>query len=118
MPPQTGVETRGWTLWRVDEPVRLSTVMRGVKETGDIVGPARMVVYDCRGGRLRLTLLPKASDAVDVLLDGKLLKTLHFHGEESWSGTFDAPKSKAPRICTFDLGPSSLLGSTVFQFDR
>ena len=77
-----------------------------------------MTVYDCRGGRLRLTLLPKGSDEVEIYRNGRLVRTLHFHGEDSWSGTVPAPPSKSPRVCTFDIGPSSLLGSTVFEFDR
>lgn len=115
---QQGIDSRGWTLWRIDEPLRLSTELSGVKPNGDILEPAKLVVYDCRGGRLLLTLLPKSSPVVRVLVDGRLARTLEFHGEPSWHGTFAVPRTRAPRVCTFELQPSGLLGSTVFLFER
>ncbi len=115
---QQGIDSRGWTLWRVEKPLRLATEMSGVKPNGDILEPAKLVVYDCRGGRLLLTLLPKSSPIVRVLVNGRLVRTLEFHGEPSWSGRFPVPRSSVPRVCTFELQPSGLLGSTVFFFER
>jgi hypothetical protein len=115
---QYNLDTRGLTLWRLDAPLRISTALKGVRANGDMHGPARIVVYDCRGGRLRVTLLPKTSSSVRVLRDGKLIKNLELAGEPSWSGTFPVPASSQPRTCTFELQPSGLLGSTVFLFER
>jgi hypothetical protein len=115
---QQGIDSRGWTLWRIDDPLRLSTELTGVKPNGDILEPAKLVVYDCRGGRVLLTLLPKSSPIVRVLVNGRLVRTLEFHGEPSWSGRFPFRSSRDPRVCTFELQPSGLLGSTVFLYER
>jgi hypothetical protein len=115
---QYNLDTRGLTLWRLDAPARLSTALKGIRSNGDIHGLAKIIVYDCRGGRLRLTLLPKTSSSVRVFRDGKLIDTIEFQGEPSWSGTFPVPRSSEPRMCTFELNPSGLLGSTVFLFER
>ncbi len=116
--PQVDAATRGLALWRVEPPVRLSTVRTGVLPNGDMAEPGRLVVYDCRRGRLLLTLLPKASRTVELVLDGSAVRTLRFHGEDSWSGTVPVPASARARVCTFEVRPDSLLGSTVFEFER
>jgi hypothetical protein len=115
---QANVDSRGLTLWRIDPPLRVSTIVTGVKPNGDLVGPAQMLVYGCRGGNLRLTLLTKASSTLDVLLDHKVVRALRFSPGNVWRGLIPAPTSSEPRRCLFEIAPDSLAGTTVLQFER
>jgi hypothetical protein len=114
---QTGLDVSGLTLWRLDGQARLSTSTNGVLPNGDIVGPATVDVYDCRAGRLELTLLPKASSAVRVLLNGHLAVRAQVKGLLVWHGTVRA-QSRPGRRCRFTILGDSLLGSTRIAFVR
>jgi hypothetical protein len=116
-----GIEQRelpehGLTLWRSSSAVRLLSMSRGVRENGDIHGPAQLLVYGCSGGRLELTLLPKLSTFVDLRVNGKTVRTLRFHGEPFVNTTIFAPPGA--QLCKFEVSPDSLLGSTRFEFVR
>jgi hypothetical protein len=115
---QVDIDSRGLTLWRVDPPLRVSTIMTSVKPNGDLVGPAQLLVYGCRGGNLRLTLLTKASTLLHVLLDHRVVRTARFAQDEVWRGLIPAPASSRPRICEFEVASDSLAGTTQFQFER
>src|SRR4029077_12344956 len=71
--PQRGLDTSGLTLWRLDGAPRLSTVEVGVKPNGDMYGPAKVIVYGCTTGQLELTLLPKATNLLRVILNGRVV---------------------------------------------
>jgi hypothetical protein len=75
-------------------------------------------VYDCAGGYLKLTLLPKATTVLTVLLDGKVALRRDIGGLESWRGAVDVPASMKPRICRFTIVGGDLLGSTQIEFVR
>jgi hypothetical protein len=79
---------------------------------------AFVTVYDCTGGRLELTLLPKATDVLRIRLNGRLVLHARIGGLPSWHGSLRVPRSARPRICTFTIDPEPLLGSTVIQFVR
>jgi hypothetical protein len=113
-----GGYVQGLTLWRLDSPPRLSTVSYGIQPNGDILGSAAIVAYDCRGGRLGLTLLPKATDVLRVALDGRTVLRRRIGGRDSWYGTVPVPASHAGRRCRFTIHGGLLLGSTVRSFDR
>ncbi|HEV7641188.1 MAG TPA: glycosyltransferase family 39 protein [Gaiellaceae bacterium] len=115
---QTNLDVSGLTLWRVTRPLRLSTVTKGVQANGDMSQPAVVTVYDCTGGRLELTLLPKETDVLRILLDGRLVLRARIRGLGSWHGSLRVPRSARPRICTFTIEPDPLLGSTVINFVR
>jgi hypothetical protein len=80
--------------------------------------PAVVTVYDCTGGHLELTLLPKATDVLHVLLNGRLVLQARIGGRASWRGSLPVPRSAQPRICTFTIEPKLLLGSTIIDFVR
>jgi Dolichyl-phosphate-mannose-protein mannosyltransferase len=114
---QTGLDVSGLTLWHLDGQPRLSTSTNGVLPNGDIVGPATVDVYDCRAGRLELTLLPKASTVVRVLLDGHPAVRAHVKGLAVWHGAVSA-QPRPGRRCRFTILGDSLLGSTRIAFVR
>jgi hypothetical protein len=114
---QTGLDVSGLTLWRLDGSPRLSTSTNGVLPNGDIVGPATVDVYDCRAGRLELTLLPKASSLVRVFLDRRLALRARVAGRAVWHGTVPA-QPRPGRRCRFTILGDSLLGSTRIAFVR
>lgn len=115
---QTNLDIRGLTLWRATGPLRLSTATDGVQPNGDMTQPATVTVYDCRGGRLELTLLPKATDVLRVRLNGRLALEARIGGLASWHGSLPVPRSARPRLCTFTIEPHPLLGSTHIDFIR
>ena len=112
-----GPDLPSLVLWRLARPVRLSTVTTSVNPNGDMLGPATILVYDCAGGRLDLTLLPKATDVLTVSLDGKRVLRQHIGGLPSWNGSISVPPSHHG-ACRFTIVGGALLGSTVRRFER
>jgi Dolichyl-phosphate-mannose-protein mannosyltransferase len=115
---QNGLDVTGLTLWRLDPPARLSTVTHGILPNGDMTEPGRLTVYDCAGGQLQLTLLPKSTRVVTVLLDGRVASRATIGGLEYWNGTVSVPRSPTPRVCHFTIQGQTLLGSTRVAFVR
>jgi hypothetical protein len=114
---QTGLDVSGLTLWRLHGRPRVSTSTNGVLPNGDIVGPATVDVFDCRSGSLELTLLPKASSVVRVLLDGQLAVRAQVGGRNAWHATVPA-RPRAGGRCRFTILGNGLLGSTRIAFVR
>jgi hypothetical protein len=115
---QNGLEVTGLTLWRLDGPARLSTITRGILPNGDMTEPGRLTAYDCAGGQLELTLLPKSTHVVTVLLDGRVAVRAVIGGMEYWNGTVPVPRAPTPRVCHFTIEGQTLLGSTRVAFAR
>jgi Dolichyl-phosphate-mannose-protein mannosyltransferase len=113
---QRFLEEPGLTLWRLRQPPRLDSVLTGVRSEGDMHGPAVMRVWDCRDGRLELTLLPKLSSRVELRVNGRTERVLTLAGEPYVNTTLFPPPDE--RYCTFEVVPDSLLGSTRFEFVR
>jgi Dolichyl-phosphate-mannose-protein mannosyltransferase len=113
---QTDTDVSGLTLWRLDGPPRLSTMTRGVLPNGDMVEPARVLAYDCAGGRLELTLLPKSTAVVILRLDGKIVQQAHIAGRDYWNGTVFVPPAPSVHVCHFEIDGQGLLGSTRIAF--
>ena len=113
---QTGEDVGGLTLWRLDPPARLATIRRGIRPNGDMTEPGHIRAYDCAGGRLELTLLPKATNVVTVLLDGRVALRERIGGLDYWNGTVNVPPEPSPRVCRFTIRGESLLGSTRIEF--
>ena len=111
-----GSDTSGLTLWRLKRPARLSLVEQGVQPNGDITDTAIVNVYDCQGGQLELTLLPKATHLLRILLDGRLVLERRIDKKPVWHGTLHIPASRTSRNCTFTIEGQSLLGSTRIAF--
>jgi hypothetical protein len=112
-----GVDLEGLTLWHLTGPPRLSTITTGVQPNGDIVAPAGITAYGCAGGRLELTLLPKATNVLTVSLDGKPVFRRRIAGLPAWRGSIPVPRSHRG-VCRFTIRGGLLLGSTVRIFER
>ena len=114
--PQLGLDTSGLTLWRLSGPARLTTIERGIQSNGDMTEPGRVRAYDCAGGRLELTLLPKQTNVVTLRLDGRIVQQAKIGGLSYWNGTIFVPPSRTPRVCNFEIDGEYLLGSTHIAF--
>jgi hypothetical protein len=93
-------------------------VEQGVLPNGDMIGPARIHVYACDGGRLQLTLLPKATRHLRIELDGQTVVDANVAGQDVWHGSVPAPASVPDGHCIYTIYPQGLLGSTAIQFER
>ena len=118
--PQEGVRQRGLVLWKVDQPLRLSTWTTGVYANGDMENAGRLTVFACERGELRLLLRAKESRTVRLIRDGELVRTIRFRSDvERWRGAIPArPAARAGRTCRFEVRGDDLLGSTRFEFVR
>jgi hypothetical protein len=116
---QRGPDLEPLTLWRLDGPARLSMITTGFEPNGDIVAPdhGTIVAYGCAGGRLELTLLPKAATELTVRLDGKIALRQNIGGLDSWHGYVPVPRAHRD-VCRFTIYGGTLLGSTVRNFER
>ena len=114
---QRGLDISGLTLWRLAGAPRVSTITQGVQPNGDMTHPATVSVYDCTGGELQLTLIPKATDRLRVLLDGRVAFDRPIAGR-SWTGAVPVARSREPSRCLFTILPRPLLGSTRIAFAR
>jgi hypothetical protein len=112
----TEKDVSGLTLWRLDPPARLTTVLRGVLPNGDMREPGRLLVYDCAGGHLELTLLPKDTDVVTLRLNGRVVQRARIGGRPYWNGTVFVPPAPPVRVCEFEIDGQGLLGSTRIVF--
>jgi hypothetical protein len=110
--PQIDTDVGGLTLWRLDGPPRLLTVMRNIDANGDMTEPGYVTAYDCAGGHLELTLLPKSTSVVTLRLNGRVVQRARIAGLDFWNGTVDVPPSATPRECRIEIDGQSLLGST------
>jgi len=113
---QLGLDSGGLTLWRLTGPPRLVSVKQGIQPNGDMTEPARVRAYDCAGGQLELTLLPKETSTVTLRLDGRIVQQAKIAGLPYWNGTIDVPPAPTPRVCHFEIDGESLLGSTRIDF--
>lgn len=113
---QQFLEQPGLTLWRLDPPARMDSILTGVRPDGDMHEPAVMRVWDCGRGRLELTLLPKLSTSVELRVNDRVQRVLTFAGEEFVNATVFPPAGA--RFCRFEIRGDSLLGSTRIEFVR
>jgi hypothetical protein len=115
---QPGTNVTGLTLWRLEPPARLSTVARGVLPNGDMFEPAHISVFDCAGGRLEVTLLPKETRVVTIFLGDRPAVRQAIAGLPYWNGGVSVPAAPTPRVCRFTIQGEGLLGSTRIAFVR
>lgn len=112
---QTGTTHRGLQLWRVEQPLRLRSVTVGVQGSGDIYDRAELVAYACSGGSLALTLIAKGAPlSVDLTSGGVPAGRIELGPEDVWNGSVPARPNAG--TCTFEVDPSSLVGSTRFEY--
>ena len=111
---QVGLVQAGLTLWRSEQPVRLRTVRTGVQGSGDIYGPASMIVYGCGGGTIELTLIAKGSPVTVRLDNGQSVQERALAPEEIWRPSVPAVGSAG--VCSLAVAPSGIVGSTRFEY--
>lgn len=114
---QAGLDVSGLTLWLLDGPPRVSTIVNDVLPNGDMVGPASIDVYDCNG-RLELTLIPKETRTLLVRWNGLPALRANIADRKVWHGSVPVPPSRSPSHCRLTIVPQRLLGSTRIQFVR
>jgi hypothetical protein len=115
---QGGAGVSGLTLWRLEERARLSMNVWGVLPNGDMTEPGHLDVFDCAGGRLELTLLPKETRIVTIKLERRVVERAVIAGLQFWNGSVSVPRSSSPRVCHFTISGQDLLGSTRIEFVR
>jgi hypothetical protein len=108
----------GLTLWKLQQPARLSFLVAGPIPNGDIMGHAVVNAFNCAGGTLQLTLLPKETNRLEIDLDGRVASIEHIGGRAVWHSEIHVPASHGPAPCTFTIRPDGLLGSTLITFVR
>jgi len=116
---QQGLTQAGLNLWKLDRPLRISTRISGLQVNGDVYGTVtgRLVAYGCTTGTFRITLIVKQPQTVELRVNGALVRKLSFaQATPSWHA--DLPASGRGGMCTLEVAPTGLLGTTVFEFDR
>jgi hypothetical protein len=116
--PQFGTDRQGLGLWRVEPPLRLSTITSGLYENGDVAGEATLTAYDCRSGTFDAALLVKEPQTVKVFLDGRVVLSHAFPTATTWHPQVPVPATDVERICKLKVVSNGLLGTTRFAFDR
>ena len=112
---QTGTDQRALVLWRVEQPLRLRWRVTGVRANGDVHNAGRLTVYDCGPGNLVLTLIAKQDVTIDFVRNERRLRTVSYQSGEI--ETVRVPSHPGGGICTFDVEPDALLGTTQFRFE-
>ena len=103
-------------LWRLDLPARIASETAGVLPNGDMPGHATVVVHDCAGGSLNLTILPKSTTTLAIDLDRRPIVSTDISGKPSWHASLAVPPSHGPFPCRFTIRGDGLLGSTKISF--
>jgi hypothetical protein len=123
---QPGSQEGGLVLWQIEQPLRLSFRTTGLRPNGDIYPgeTARVVAYGCSRRVFHVTLLVKQPQTVTIRRNGAVYRQLTFRSpapNQPWSGAIPAqPRPGSPAggsVCTLDVRPTGLLGSTVFRVD-
>jgi hypothetical protein len=111
-----GDEEPGLTLWRTPSAPRVSTWRQGLQGT-DLTGPVKVTVFDCRGGRLELTLHAlEGLPAVTVSVDGLAPHRVALEPNSLVRGYI--PARPARGRCTFRLVPAGRLKTPRIVFVR
>ena len=124
--PQSLPGQRGLRLWKLDGPLGISTITRGLHPGGDIYGneSATLTAYGCSRGAFRATVIAKQDQVIEVVRDGVTVRRVPLRGEQIWRGVVPAPPPltaaarSGRRTCTFGIRAGGLVGTTVFLFER
>jgi hypothetical protein len=116
--PQQGTAQRALVLWRLEGPLRLRSRLSGVQANGDVYGSGRLTVWDCRTGRLVVTLLGKSGEPIDVLQDERVERRAEVAPERGETVEVDARPPTPGGVCIFDVRSDGIFGTTQFRFER
>jgi hypothetical protein len=115
---QTGTGQRALVLWRVEPPLRVSSRVTGMHANGDVYAAARLTAYGCTEGSFVVTLIAKGDQTVEFVRDDRPVLRRSFRDGETATETVPAAPAAPGGICTFDVDPTGLLGTTRFEFLR
>jgi hypothetical protein len=123
--PQVGTDRQGLELWRIDPPLRISTVTFGLLPGGDInpaigLAEAGLITYGCSSGSFKLALFVKEPETIRVFLDDRLIRQATFRTTTTWYLTIPihATPAGTNRICVLKVRPTGLTGTNPFEFQR
>lgn len=107
-------------LWRLDGPPRVALRSSGFQPNGDVYGGAsgQVVVYGCAPGALRVTVLVKTPEQIELRRDGVPWRTRSFEKTQVWRVSIPVPPGHDGHdACTFELRPTALIGTTLIEFE-
>ena len=117
--PQRNTAHQELVLWRLDGRLRLRSRRTGVFGNGDIYGAGRLTVWDCRKGRLLLTVLGKAGNPIQIVQNERLVRTLDVpNGSSQFVAVPVDARPLAMGPCIFDVKSDGIFGTTQFRFER
>jgi hypothetical protein len=103
-------------LWRIDPPARLTMLTSGFLGNGDFSGHAEIDVYDCRPGKLGVTLLGKDGSPVTLGATGVTPQTVTPTTTEGTYVLVPAPPASVGGRCRFSLDTPGIAGTTVIRY--
>jgi hypothetical protein len=116
--PQVGTDRQGLALWRIQPPLRLSTITSGLFPNGDVDRVATLTAYNCDRGTFDAVLLVKEPQTVRVFLDGRPVRTERFSAPETWDLLVPVGGNGKTRACKLKITSNGRLGTTRFAFGR
>jgi hypothetical protein len=102
----------GLLLWKVEPPARISSW------TQRAAGRVHVLVFDCRGGRLRLQLTGQPGSRVELRRDGAPFRSVRITADGTWDGAIPADPSVSGGVCTFDVEGSPAVLAPTAEFAR
>lgn len=92
-------------LWRVEPPFRLAQWIQNVRFDGTVERHARVLVYACRGGELRLRVVAPEARAVEIRRNDRPYRRRTLAPGARWELTVRAvaPPPVGERLCSFDV---------------
>jgi hypothetical protein len=117
---QIGTDRQGLGLWKLDPPLRLSTITSGLRPNGEIDGVGALRVFGCNLGTFVAKLTAKEPQIVRVVLDGNVVRTRRFSAPATWHVRVPIRPTAAGagRVCEFEVFAGGLLGTARFAFHR
>jgi hypothetical protein len=108
----------GIGLWRIDPPFRLRQWTQNVRFDGTVERHAKLVVYACRGGVLRLTLRAPGPRRITLLRNEQRYgpREVILHGTTTIVVPAKPPRPVGKHLCTFDLLTAQPVEAVQFRF--
>jgi hypothetical protein len=118
--PQVGTDREGLGLWKLDPPLRLSTITSGLLPNGDVNGVGALRVFGCNRGAFVATLTATEPQIVRVVLDGNVVRKRRLSATATWHVRVPIRPTAAGagRVCQFEVSSGGLLGTARFAFER
>ncbi len=97
----------------------MSLRTNGFQPNGDVYAgtTGQAFLYGCGPGALHVTVLVKQPQRLEIRRDGLTWRTLVFPQATIWDGRIPTPPGHhGADICSFELVPQGLIGTTVVEF--